>query len=134
MSREQQEQDGGPLAAGKRTITETMPPTYVGPPSDGPLAPGKCTLVESQQARTQASVSTPVLASPAPYASTKATAGHNQAIAPATPGIDKVGFIDNSEGSFLRTGPRELGGDTVRPEPLPPATRLFARIGSRCCT
>jgi hypothetical protein len=56
-----------------------------------------------------------VQASPAPHAST---------IAPATPGIDKVGFIDNSEGSFLRTGPRELGGDTVRAEPLPPATRV----------
>ena len=135
MSRGQQDRDGeqrapgsagdasgGLLAPGKRTVTEMVPPTYVGPPSEGPLAPGKRTLVES---RPQATGSAPVQASPAPHASTKASAGHDDTIAPANPGIDKVGFIDHSEGSFLRTGPRELGGDTVRAEPLPPATRVF---------
>jgi hypothetical protein len=138
VSREQQDRNGGQrapggagdasggqLAPGKRTVTEIVPPTYVGPPSEGHLAPGKRTLVESQQARAQATGSAPVQASPAPDASSKATVGHNQTITPATPGIDKVGFIDNGEGSFLRTGPRELDGDTVRPEPLPPATRVF---------
>jgi len=135
VSREQQDREGdqhtpgsagdaslGLFAPGKRSVTETVPPTYVGPPSVGPLAPGKRTLVESQLARTQAHGPAPVQASPAPH---PATAGHDQTIAPANPGIDKIGFIDNSEGSFLRTGPRELGGDTVRPEPLPPATRVF---------
>jgi hypothetical protein len=138
VSREQQDREGeqraagsagdvsgGLLAPGKRTVTETLPPTYVGPPSEGPLAPGKRTLVEAQQARPQASGAAPVQASPGPHASTKATAGNDQTIAPANAGIDKVGFIDNSDGSFLRTGPRELGGDTVRAEPLPPATRVF---------
>jgi hypothetical protein len=102
-----------------------VPPAYVGPLSGGPLAPGKRTLVESQQAHSQAGGSAPVQASPAPHGSTQDTASHDQTIAPANPGIDKVGFIDHSEGSFLRTAPRELGGDTVRPEPLPPATRVF---------
>jgi hypothetical protein len=138
VSREQQDRDdeqralgsagdasGGLLAPGKRTITEMVPPTYVGPPSGGPLAPGKRTLVESQQARTEANGSAPVQASPAPHASTNASAGRDDTIAPANPGIDKVGFIDNGEGSFLRTAPRELGGDPVRAEPLPPATRVF---------
>ena len=138
MSREQQDREGeqraagsagdasgGLLAPGKRSVTEMLPPTYGGPPAEGPLAPGKRTLVEAQQARTQASGAAPVQASPGPHASTKAMAGNDQTIAPVNAGIDKVGFIDNGDGSFLRTGPRELGGDTVRPEPLPPATRVF---------
>lgn len=116
---------GGLIAPGKRTVTEMVPPTYVGRPSEGPLAPGKRTLVESQQGRPHATGSAPVQASPSPHASTKASADHDDTIAPANPGIDKVGFIDHSDGSFLRTGPRELGGDTVRAEPLPPATRVF---------
>ena len=138
MSREQQDRDGeqrapgsagdaagGLLAPGKRTATGMVPPDYVGPPSKGPLAPGKRTLIESQHGRPHATGSAPVQASPAPHVSTKASAGHDDTIAPANPGIDKVGFIDHSEGSFLRTGPRELGGDAVRAEPLPPATRVF---------
>jgi hypothetical protein len=39
--------------------------------------------------------------------------------------INKPGFIDHSDGSNLRTGPAEAGGATVRPLPLPPATRVF---------
>jgi hypothetical protein len=46
-------------------------------------------------------------------------------IAPPMAGIDKPGFIDNSEGSNIRTGPAEAGGKTVRDQPLPPATRVF---------
>lgn len=41
------------------------------------------------------------------------------------PGINKVGFIDNDDGSNIRTGPSESGGQKVRGEPLPPATRVF---------
>ena len=138
MSREQQDRDGqqrtpgsagedasGQISPGKRTIAERVPTAYVGPPSEAPLAPGKCTLVESQQTHTQVNGAAPVQASPAPHASPKETGGGAQTIAPAKPGIDKVGFIDNSDGSFLSTGPRELGGGTVRSEPLPPATRVF---------
>jgi hypothetical protein len=40
-------------------------------------------------------------------------------------GIDKPGFIDNSEGANIRTGPAETGGRAVRDQPLPPATRVF---------
>ena len=131
MSREQRGREGEPYATGspgglslpgKRTVTERVPSTYVGPPSAGPTAPGKRILVESEQARSQ--VHGPAAAVQASPASKPSTPGHDHEIAAATPGIDKIGFIDNSEGSFLRTGPRELGGDAVRPEPLPPATRV----------
>src|SRR5262249_49803144 len=47
-------------------------------------------------------------------------------ITPAIGGIDKTGFIDHSDGAFVRTGPREAGGTPVRAEPLLPATRVFA--------
>jgi hypothetical protein len=40
-------------------------------------------------------------------------------------GIDKVGFIDQSDGANLRTGPAESGGKLVWDPPLPPATRVF---------
>ncbi|MEO7734616.1 MAG: hypothetical protein ABIY55_26910 [Kofleriaceae bacterium] len=116
---------GGELAPGKRTITEMVPSTYSGPPSSGHLVPGKRTLVDSQQARTIASGPAPMQASPGAHASAAAAAGHDQPMAPAIAGINKMGFIDNSDGSFLRTGPRELGGDTVRPEKIPAATRVF---------
>lgn len=39
--------------------------------------------------------------------------------------IDKPGFIDNSAGANIRTGPAETGGKTLRATPLPPATRVF---------
>jgi hypothetical protein len=63
---------------------------------------------------------------PATHAST-ATGSNSPSlqITPPRAGIDKPGFIDNSEGSYLRTGPRETGGETVRDQPLPPATRVF---------
>ncbi|HEY6172988.1 MAG TPA: hypothetical protein VIX73_01040, partial [Kofleriaceae bacterium] len=47
-------------------------------------------------------------------------------ITPPIGGIDKTGFVDNSDGAFVRTGPREAGGTPVRAEPLAPATRVFA--------
>ena len=46
-------------------------------------------------------------------------------IAPPTPGIDKVGFIDQSDGANIRTGPAESGGTPLLPTPLPPATRVY---------
>jgi hypothetical protein len=55
------------------------------------------------------------------------TAPHAESyIAAPRPGINKPGFIDNSDGANIRTEPREAGGQTVRDEPLPPATRVFA--------
>lgn len=41
------------------------------------------------------------------------------------PGINKPGFIDNSEGANLRSGPSESGGRELTAQPLPPATRVF---------
>jgi hypothetical protein len=46
-------------------------------------------------------------------------------VTPPKSGIDKPGFIDNSEGANIRTGPAESGGQKVRDQPLPPATRVF---------
>jgi len=46
-------------------------------------------------------------------------------VTPPKAGINKPGFIDNSDGSFIRTGPAEAGGKPVRSQPLPPATRVF---------
>ncbi len=46
-------------------------------------------------------------------------------VAPPKAGIDKVGFVDHSDGANIRTGPAEAGGETVRATPLPPATRVF---------
>jgi hypothetical protein len=40
-------------------------------------------------------------------------------------GINKMGFIDNKDGSNIRTGPAELGGSTLTAAPMPPATRVF---------
>ena len=55
------------------------------------------------------------------------TAGRADAdIATPVGGIDKTGFIDNSDGAFLRTGPRDAGGTLVRGAPLAPAIRVFA--------
>lgn len=39
--------------------------------------------------------------------------------------INKPGFIDRDDGSNIRTGPAELGGQLVRTKPLPPATPVF---------
>jgi hypothetical protein len=58
--------------------------------------------------------------SPAPDAG-----GGGSEITPPAAGIDKPGFIDNSQGANIRTGPAEAGGKTVRDQPLPPATRVF---------
>lgn len=46
-------------------------------------------------------------------------------IVPPKAGIDKVGFIDQSDGANIRTGPVESGGKALRDRPLPPATRVF---------
>lgn len=47
------------------------------------------------------------------------------AIAKPVPGINKIGFIDNSDGANIRTGPLEAGGAALRAAPLPPATQVF---------
>lgn len=47
------------------------------------------------------------------------------AIAKPVPGINKIGFIDNSDGANIRTAPLESGGQALRPAPLPPATQVF---------
>jgi hypothetical protein len=49
----------------------------------------------------------------------------DRGIAPPKGGIDKTGFIDNSDGANLRTAPSELGGQKVRDQLLPAATRVF---------
>ena len=56
----------------------------------------------------------------------RGASGADADITPPVGGIDKTGFIDTSDGAFIRTGPREAGGTPVRAEPLPPATRVFA--------
>jgi len=56
-------------------------------------------------------------------AASSASSGHG--IRPPKGGIDKVGFIDQSDGANIRTGPVESGGKTLRDQPLPPATRVF---------
>lgn len=39
--------------------------------------------------------------------------------------INKLGFIDNSDGANIRTGPAESGGQKIRQDPLPPTTPVF---------
>jgi hypothetical protein len=51
--------------------------------------------------------------------------GSGSEITPPAAGIDKPGFIDQSDGANIRTGPAEAGGKLVRDQPLPPATRVF---------
>jgi hypothetical protein len=46
-------------------------------------------------------------------------------LAPPAPGINRTGFIDHSDGAFVRAGPAEAGAPLLHPQPLPPATRLF---------
>ncbi|MEZ4361924.1 MAG: hypothetical protein R3B48_17165 [Kofleriaceae bacterium] len=46
-------------------------------------------------------------------------------LAPPKPGINRTGFLDHSDGSFVRAGPAEAGAPLLHPQPLPPATRLF---------
>lgn len=57
--------------------------------------------------------------SPSPRATSDAL------VDPPVEGINKMGFIDNSDGANIRTGPAESGGVTVRDQPLPPTTRVF---------
>jgi len=44
---------------------------------------------------------------------------------PPQAGINKPGFVDNSEGAHIRTGPRESGAQALTAQLLPPATRVF---------
>jgi hypothetical protein len=56
---------------------------------------------------------------------TSAPAVSPRDIAKPVPGINKAGFIDNSDGANIRTGPQEEGGQALRPAPLPPATQVY---------
>jgi hypothetical protein len=52
-------------------------------------------------------------------------AGVDPSVEPPKGGINQPGFIDHGDGANLRTAPGELGGQKVRDQPLPPATRVF---------
>jgi hypothetical protein len=54
-----------------------------------------------------------------------AAADAEPGVAPPVGGIDKPGFIDQSDGANLRDGPAESGGHKLRDQPLSPATRVF---------
>ncbi|HEX3474476.1 MAG TPA: hypothetical protein VHT91_05510 [Kofleriaceae bacterium] len=60
-----------------------------------------------------------------PADTSAASGGGGPAVTPPKGGINKTGFIDNSDGANIRTGPAESGGQKVRDQPLPPATRVF---------
>jgi hypothetical protein len=60
-----------------------------------------------------------------PDAPSPASSGGSPGITPPTGGINKTGFIDTSDGANIRTGPAESGGQKIRDQPLPPATRVF---------
>jgi hypothetical protein len=60
-----------------------------------------------------------------PDAPSAASSGGSPSVTPPVGGINKTGFIDNTEGANIRTSPSESGGQKVRDQPLPPATRVF---------
>ena len=78
---------------------------------------GKRTLVEQGSTRLPTAV-----VQRAPAASSD---NRGPGVAAPQAGIDKPGFIDHSDGAFVRTAPREADGAPVRDKPLPPATRVF---------
>lgn len=82
---------------------------------------GKRTLVEDVLAR-------PTHVAPAVQRMPDQTAsavGTNRGAVSPKGGIDKAGFIDNTDGANIRSGAAEVGGQKVRDRPLPPATRVF---------
>ena len=56
---------------------------------------------------------------------TSTTATPTETVDDPAPGINKAGFVDNSEGANVNTRPREAGGKPLTATPLPPATRVF---------
>jgi hypothetical protein len=46
-------------------------------------------------------------------------------LSPPKPGINLTGFIDHSDGAFVRAGPAEAGSPLLHRQPLAPATRVF---------
>jgi hypothetical protein len=81
---------------------------------------GDAALQESGLAAVQQSAASPAAAPAASPAAPGLTS-----IDPPQPGVNKPGFIDNDDGSNIRTGPAELQGVALTPQPLPPATRVF---------
>lgn len=90
----------------------------------GSLDPGKRTLTEQLDGGTsRASVQR--APAQAPHGTGTTARSSAPEIAPAEAGIDKAGFIDNSNGAPVYSGPAEAGGAIVSDQPLPPATRVF---------
>lgn len=79
-----------------------------------PAMVGKQTLVSQLDTGTPHVAGSPASAS-----------GSSGEVAPPTGGINQPGFIDNSMGSYLHTGPAETGAKRVVDAPVPPATRVF---------
>lgn len=88
------------------------------------LDPGKRTLAEQLDGGPSRA---PVQLAPAqaPHGTGTAAASSAREIVPADAGIDKTGFVDNSNGAPIYTGPAEAGGAVISEAPLPPATRVF---------
>lgn len=98
-------------SVGKRTLVERIDPRMAAP--FAAIAPGQ----------TPAAAAGVVQRKPDPQDASVRDAAPN--ITPPSAGIDKAGFIDHSDGSNIRTGPAESGGQKLRDQPLPPATRVF---------
>jgi hypothetical protein len=105
-------QHAGPVGQSARRAPDALGPVSAHPrmPLPGPSA--AATLLRLQRSAGNAAVLQRV--PPAPP----------QVARPAS-GIDKMGFIDTSDGANIRTGPAEAGGQALTPSPMPPATRVF---------
>jgi hypothetical protein len=143
-----------PTPVGKTTLTQSLlePAPPLGRDNVGSHAAGESVTGQHQSARPSVDIAAlfgrPVVAgrsaapldqiasgggqrgaavqrTPASSVPALATSGADPQIAPPKEGIDRSGFIDNSEGANIRTGPRGAGGRTVHDKPLPPATRVF---------
>src|SRR5437868_5536775 len=90
--------------------------------SADPIAPGKRTLIEQLYGATSGQPVVQHAPAHTPGGTHAADPTSRFEIAPAAPGIDKTGFIDNSNGAPIYNRPAESGGATVRDAPLPPAT------------
>jgi len=115
--------------AGKRTLTEQLPPGPVQRRRDVTGGQGEDTAKTQEVAAR--GVSGPGTGAPStavqrkPDTPSAASSGPSPGVTPPKAGIDKAGFIDNGDGANIRTAPAESGGQKVRDQPLPPATRVF---------
>jgi len=113
--------DGGML-----TEAQSAPPgTRIEPrstPSDGGI---QTETASAQRGSIAVGGSAAVQRAPAPPAAGASVTSPDPGVAPPRASIDKTGFIDNSDGANLRTGPAQVGGKPLLEAPLPPATRVF---------